>query len=65
MITAQSVGQVVAAIKAESAALGLEAQFVRVTEAPDSATTREPSRVLGWILLLAALGLIIAAMGHG
>jgi hypothetical protein len=67
LIGAQSVGQVVAAIRAEASALGLEARFIRVTtEAPDSATTREPSSVLGWILLLAALGLIIAGMcGRG
>jgi hypothetical protein len=66
LLAGLSVGQAVNAVRAEAAALGLEAQFVRVTtEAPDSATTRDPSRALGWIILLAALGLIIAAMWPG
>jgi hypothetical protein len=65
LIGAQSVGQVVAAIRAEASALGLDARFIRVTiDAPET-NARQPSRVLGWILLMAALGLIIAAMWHG
>ena len=41
LIGAQSVGQVVSAIRAEASALGLDARFVRVTVAADP-PTREP-----------------------
>ena len=65
LLVGVSVGQVVSAIRAEASALGLEARFIRVTiDAPET-NARQPSRVLGWILLMAALGLIIAAMWHG
>jgi hypothetical protein len=41
LITAQSAGQIVSAIRAEASALGLDARFIRVTVAADP-PAREP-----------------------
>jgi hypothetical protein len=66
LIAAQSVGQVVSAIRAEASALGLEARFIRVTtEAPETNAGPRPGHILSWLLILFALGLIVAAVVHG
>jgi hypothetical protein len=69
LIGAQSIGQVVAAIRAEASALGLDARFIRVTVAPpeppvDWAET-PMARAFGAIMFLIAVCLIIAAAWHG
>jgi hypothetical protein len=69
LLVGLSVGQAVSSIKAEAAALGLPAQFVRVTVAPpeqpkDWAET-PLARAFGATMFLIAVALIIAAVLHG
>jgi hypothetical protein len=65
LIAAQSVGQVVSAIRAEASALGIEARFIRVTIDTPGTNAREPSHILAWTMIWLAIALIVGAVWHG
>jgi hypothetical protein len=65
LIAAQSVGQVVSAIRAEASALGLDARFIRVEiEAPET-NAHKPSHILAWAMIWLAITLMVVAVLHG
>ena len=69
LLTGFSVGQAVSAIRVEASALVLDARFIRIAaaaagKAPDWMSS-PAGRAVGWVAILIALGLVIAAMWHG
>ena len=69
LIAGLSVGQVSAAIRAEASALGLEARFIRIAaaaagKAPDWMSS-PAGRIVGWVVILIAIGLVVTAIWHG